>query len=146
MVSTITADTPGVPDSQQVTRMGGGVGLKVMDSGSITHRGLLDQWIAIAEKKKIAYELKVLPARRDRRGRPPAGRRPGQGRHDLRAHPLRPHHLRGGEQERPGRRGQPAGRLPPGGVRGTAECGVSGGGLSPCDPEFEVPSGPALVR
>ncbi len=59
--STIAADTPGVSENQQVTRLGGGVALKVMDSASITHRGLLDEWIRIAEKKKIKYQLEVLP-------------------------------------------------------------------------------------
>jgi tetrahedral aminopeptidase len=37
------------------------VALKVMDSYSITHRGLLDEWIAIARKQKIKYQLEILP-------------------------------------------------------------------------------------
>ena len=59
--STIAADTPGVADHQRVTVWGGGVALKVMDSWSITDRSLLDEWIAIAERKKIKYQLEVLP-------------------------------------------------------------------------------------
>ena len=59
--TTIAADTPGVPDHQRVTQWGGGVALKVMDSGSITNREMLDTWIAIAEKKKIKYQLEILP-------------------------------------------------------------------------------------
>ena len=59
--STIAADTPGVADHQRVTVWGGGVALKVMDSMSITDRPLLDEWIAIAERKKIKYQLEVLP-------------------------------------------------------------------------------------
>lgn len=59
--TTIAADTPGVSDSQRVTKWGGDVALKVMDSASITHRGLLDEWIKIAEKKKLTYQLEVLP-------------------------------------------------------------------------------------
>ena len=58
---TIASDGPGVEESRQVTKLGGGVGLKVMDSGSITHRGLLDEWLAIAAKKKIKHQLEVLP-------------------------------------------------------------------------------------
>ncbi|MCG3178047.1 MAG: putative aminopeptidase YsdC [Phycisphaerae bacterium] len=58
---TIAADTPGVEGARQVTRLGEGVALKVMDSASITHRGLLDEWIAIARKKKIKHQLEVLP-------------------------------------------------------------------------------------
>jgi len=59
--TTIAADTPDVPAAKRVTVWGGGVALKVMDSGSITHRGLLDEWIALAEKRKIKYQLELLP-------------------------------------------------------------------------------------
>ncbi|MDD4890927.1 MAG: M42 family peptidase, partial [Phycisphaerae bacterium] len=58
---TIAADTPGVGDSQRVTALAGGVALKVVDSGSITDRGLLDTWIRLAEKRKIKYQLEILP-------------------------------------------------------------------------------------
>ncbi|MDD4892314.1 MAG: M42 family peptidase, partial [Phycisphaerae bacterium] len=50
---TIAADTPGVGDSQRVTALAGGVALKVVDSGSIPDRGLLDTWVRLAEKRKI---------------------------------------------------------------------------------------------
>jgi endoglucanase len=59
--TTIAADTPGVEAAKQVTRLGEGVAIKVMDSASITHRGLLDEWVAIAGKKKIKHQLEVLP-------------------------------------------------------------------------------------
>jgi hypothetical protein len=44
---TVAADTPGVAENQRVSVWGGGVALKVMDSASITHRGLLDEWLAL---------------------------------------------------------------------------------------------------
>jgi tetrahedral aminopeptidase len=59
--STIAADTPGVPENKRVVAWGGGVALKVMDQGSITHRGLLDEWIAIAKEKRIKHQLEILP-------------------------------------------------------------------------------------
>ena len=59
--TTLACDTPGIADEEAITRLGDGVALKVMDSAAISHRGLLDEFIALAEKKKIKYQLEVLP-------------------------------------------------------------------------------------
>ncbi len=59
--TTLSCDTPGVDKSEAVTRLGDGVGLKVMDGRAITSRELLDEFIALAEKKKIKYQLEILP-------------------------------------------------------------------------------------
>ena len=59
--TTLAVDIPDVKEHQGVTRLGNGVGIKVMDSSAISTRWLLDEFIALAEKKKITYQLEVLP-------------------------------------------------------------------------------------
>lgn len=59
---TLAADTPGNPADQAVTEMGKGVAIKVMDGLSISHRGLVQTFVNLAEKKKINYQMEVLPA------------------------------------------------------------------------------------
>lgn len=58
---TLSCDIPGVDKTDSITSLGKGVALKVMDAASISHRGLLDEFISLAEKKKIAYQLELLP-------------------------------------------------------------------------------------
>lgn len=59
--TTLACDTPGIDPTEVVTQLGKGVAIKVMDSGSISHRGLLDEFVALAEKRKIPYQLEILP-------------------------------------------------------------------------------------
>ncbi len=59
---TLAADTPGNPSDQAVTELGKGVAIKVMDGYSISHRGLVQTFVNLAEKKKIPYQMEVLPA------------------------------------------------------------------------------------
>ena len=59
--TTLAVDTPDITEHYRVTQLGKGVGLKVMDSSSISTRWLLDEFIALAEKKGIEYQLEVLP-------------------------------------------------------------------------------------
>jgi endoglucanase len=59
--TTLAVDIPGLEDDQHVTELGKGVALKVMDSSSISTRWLLDEFIALAEKEKIPYQLEILP-------------------------------------------------------------------------------------
>ena len=59
--TTLSCDTPGIDKTESITALGKGVALKVMDSASISHRGLLDEFMALAEKKKIPHQLEVLP-------------------------------------------------------------------------------------
>lgn len=58
---TLAVDTPGSPEDEAVTRMGQGVGIKVMDSSHISDRGLVRQFVGVAEKKKIPYQMEILP-------------------------------------------------------------------------------------
>ncbi len=59
--TTLAVDTPDIKDHQRVTKLGGGVGIKVMDSSSISTRWLLDEFLALAEKRGIEHQLEVLP-------------------------------------------------------------------------------------
>ena len=59
--TTLCCDTPGIDKTEAITELGKGVALKVMDAGSISHRGLLDEFVALAEKKSIPYQLEILP-------------------------------------------------------------------------------------
>lgn len=59
--TTLACDTPGVEKDDSVTTFGGGVAIKVMDSASISHRGLLEEFIEVARRNRIKYQLEVLP-------------------------------------------------------------------------------------
>lgn len=58
---TLACDTPGVDKDDAVTTFGGGAAIKVMDSASISHRGLLEEFLDIARKNRIKHQLEVLP-------------------------------------------------------------------------------------
>jgi len=59
--TTLCCDTPGINKDEVVTQFGGGVALKVLDSLSISHRGLLDEFQALARSRRIRHQLEVLP-------------------------------------------------------------------------------------
>ena len=58
---TLACDTPGVNDDERITTFGGGAAIKVMDSASISHRGLFEEFVRLARVKKIPHQLEVLP-------------------------------------------------------------------------------------
>lgn len=63
--TTIAADIPDVKETDQITKIGKGPAIKVMDgrsgSGLITHPEIKKLLIELAEKNKIPYQLEVLP-------------------------------------------------------------------------------------
>ncbi len=59
--TTLCCDTPGIPEDERVTQQGKGVAIKIMDSGSISNRGLVDEFINVAQMRTIPYQLSVLP-------------------------------------------------------------------------------------
>lgn len=59
--TTLCVDTPGVPEDQRVTQQGHGVGLTIMDSGSIGDLALLDEFEALAAKHHIKHQRSILP-------------------------------------------------------------------------------------
>ena len=58
---TLACDTPGIEEDMAVTKLGEGVAIKIMDSGAISHRGLVDSFIEVAEENEIPYQLEILP-------------------------------------------------------------------------------------
>jgi len=59
--TTLCVDTPGVPEDERVTKQGDGCALTVMDSLTISDRGLIDEFEAVAKKREIPYQLSILP-------------------------------------------------------------------------------------
>lgn len=59
--TTLCCDTPGITRDDAVTEFGKGVGIKVMDSASISHRGLFEEFVAVAKRHKIPFQREVLP-------------------------------------------------------------------------------------
>jgi len=59
--TTLAVDTPGVPDEERITKQGDGVALTLMDSSMISNRSLIDEFEAVAKKRKIPHQLSILP-------------------------------------------------------------------------------------
>ncbi len=59
--STLACDVPGVQAHEQVTALGKGVAIKVKDSASISHPGLVRYLVDLAEKRDIPYQMEILP-------------------------------------------------------------------------------------
>ncbi len=59
--TTLAVDIPGVPAEESVTITGNGVGIKVFDSSMVSTHWLVEEFSSLAEKKKIKYQLEVLP-------------------------------------------------------------------------------------
>ncbi|MEL7460181.1 MAG: M20/M25/M40 family metallo-hydrolase [Pseudomonadota bacterium] len=60
--TTLACDTPGVPEADRTTTQGKGVGIHVRDSSFIADKGLVADFAALAEKKKIPYQRTMLRA------------------------------------------------------------------------------------
>ncbi len=58
---TVASDVPGVGEHEQVTKLGAGVAIKIKDSLSISHPKLVRTMREIAEKRKIKYQMEILP-------------------------------------------------------------------------------------
>ena len=58
---TLAVDLPGVADEEQITRLGQGVAIKIMDSYSVSDRSLVDAFIDVAEANDIKHQLEILP-------------------------------------------------------------------------------------
>jgi len=59
--ATIAADMPGVPGPQQITKFGKGVAIKLTDSSSISHPGLVRAMRKLADERNIPYQMEILP-------------------------------------------------------------------------------------
>jgi putative aminopeptidase FrvX len=59
--TTLACDTPGVPETLQITKHGEGVAIMVQDSSMIADHRLVDDLCAVAAKAKIPCQRSVLP-------------------------------------------------------------------------------------
>ena len=59
--TTLAVDIPGVPDCERVTALGQGAAIKLMDSSSISHPGLVEHFKALARKRRIPHQMEILP-------------------------------------------------------------------------------------
>lgn len=59
--TTLAVDTPGMPDTDAVTRLGGGAAIKIFDGSFIPNFKLVEHLRAVAERHEIAHQLEVLP-------------------------------------------------------------------------------------
>ena len=58
---TLANDIPGLADQDQITRLGEGTAIKIMDSSLICHPKVVEHFRSLAEKHKIKYQMEVLP-------------------------------------------------------------------------------------
>jgi putative aminopeptidase FrvX len=59
---TLAMDIPGVEAGDEISPLGGGAALTVMDGHSISHPKLVEHLRAIAEREGIAHQMEILPA------------------------------------------------------------------------------------
>ena len=59
--TTLAVDTPGMPETEAVTRLGDGVAIKVFDSSAIPNFKLVEHLRSVAERHEIHHQLEVLP-------------------------------------------------------------------------------------
>lgn len=58
--TTLCIDTPGVPEDLRTTKQGDGAGLTCMDSSVINDYDLIEEFEAVAKKKRIKYQRSIL--------------------------------------------------------------------------------------
>lgn len=58
---TLANDFPGSPETEQVTRLGAGAAIKIVDSSLICHPRLVRHFRDVAEAHQIPYQLELLP-------------------------------------------------------------------------------------
>jgi endoglucanase len=56
----LACDTPGVPESQRVTKHGDGAAIMVQDSSMISDYRLVEELCSVAKKHRIPYQRAIL--------------------------------------------------------------------------------------
>lgn len=77
---TIAHDIPGSKEEENVTKLGGGAAIKIMDSASISNYKVVDTLRNLAEEKEISHQMEILdrgstdagPIQQNREGIPTA--------------------------------------------------------------------------
>ena len=59
---TLAMDVPGTQEEGRITELGKGVALKIMDSHSISHPGLVEHFRRVAEREGIPHQMEILPS------------------------------------------------------------------------------------
>ncbi len=59
--TTLAVDTPGMPETEAVTRLGEGVAIKMFDSSFIPNYKLVRHLRDVAEKHAVRHQLEILP-------------------------------------------------------------------------------------
>jgi tetrahedral aminopeptidase len=59
---TLAMDIPGAPETEAITRLGKGVGIKVMDSSSISDPRLVRHLRDVARQENIPFQMELLPS------------------------------------------------------------------------------------
>jgi endoglucanase len=57
---TLANDIPGVPEPDQITKLGAGAAIKIMDSSLICHPKVVEHFRALAEKNEIPHQMEIL--------------------------------------------------------------------------------------
>ena len=57
---TLANDIPGVPEPDQITKLGGGAAIKIMDSSLICHPKVVEHFRSLAEAKGIKHQMEIL--------------------------------------------------------------------------------------
>lgn len=58
---TLANDIPGIPEQDQITKLGDGAAIKIMDSSLICHPKLVNHFRDVAEKHGIKHQMEILP-------------------------------------------------------------------------------------
>jgi len=58
---TMAADLPGVSEQDRVSTLGKGVAIKIKDSSSLSHAGMVRAMKALAKSRDIPYQMEILP-------------------------------------------------------------------------------------
>lgn len=58
---TLACDLPGSTKGDEITCLGGGAAIKIMDSSMVSDKKLVDEFVDIAEKNNIPFQFEILP-------------------------------------------------------------------------------------
>ncbi|HTQ11253.1 MAG TPA: M20/M25/M40 family metallo-hydrolase [Fimbriimonadaceae bacterium] len=58
---TLANDIPGIPDQDQITKLGDGTAIKLMDSSLLCHPKVVRHFRDLAEKHGIKHQIEILP-------------------------------------------------------------------------------------
>ena len=57
---TLANDIPGVPEPDQITKLGAGTAIKIMDSSLICHPKVVEHFRTLAEENQIPHQMEIL--------------------------------------------------------------------------------------